>query len=107
MTTQDAAPPAGFMAQVGRRNLAYAGFVALLVGLTLVLEAAGPCGPDSGGGIMFGVILWAIVSVPLFLWNLGALIAALSKDRPAGKALIGVLLPVLCVLLPMTIPPPY
>jgi len=39
-------------ALIGRRNIAYVVFVSLLVPFGMLMEAAGPQGPDSGGAIM-------------------------------------------------------
>ena len=47
-----------WMAFIGRRNIAYVVFVSLLVPFGMLMEAAGPQGPDSGGGIMAAIILW-------------------------------------------------
>jgi hypothetical protein len=38
-------------ALIGRRNIAYVVFVSLLVPFGMLMEAAGPRGPDSGGGL--------------------------------------------------------
>jgi hypothetical protein len=43
-------------ALIGRRNIAYVGFVSLLVPFGMLMEAAGPQGPDSGGGIMAAMV---------------------------------------------------
>jgi hypothetical protein len=52
-----------WMAFIGRRNIAYVVFVSLLVPFGMLMEAAGPQGPDSGGGIMAAIILWSVVSL--------------------------------------------
>jgi len=39
-----------WMAFIGRRNIAYVVFVSLLVPFGMLMEVAGPQGPDSGGG---------------------------------------------------------
>lgn len=83
---------------VGRRNLAYAAFVVLLVPLALLMEANGPQGPDSGGGMMFGFIIWGLVSLVFFLWNLVLLIRALVKQLPLQKPFIACALPVLLIV---------
>jgi hypothetical protein len=46
-------------ALIGRRNIAYVVFVSLLVPFGKLMEAAGPKGPDSGGGIMAAIICGA------------------------------------------------
>lgn len=107
MDTQDDGGPAGPLARIGAGNLAYLAFVGVLIGFGLLLESLGPRGPDAGGGIMFAVILWAIVSGPFFLWNLVGLIRSRGRGVRAGRALIGLLLPVLCVVLPMITGPNY
>jgi len=53
-------------ALIGRRNIAYVVFVSLLVPFGMLMEAAGPQGPDSGGGIMAAIILWGVVSLIFF-----------------------------------------
>jgi hypothetical protein len=47
-------------ALIGRRNIAYVVFVSLLVPFGMLMEAAGPQGPDAGGGIMAAIILWSV-----------------------------------------------
>jgi hypothetical protein len=83
---------------VGRRNIAYVAFVAGLVPLSLLLEANGPQGPDAGGGIMLGLILWGLGSLGYFVVNLILLIRDLARGRPAGKAFIACALPVLIIV---------
>ena len=58
-------------ALVGSRNIAYVVFVSLLVPFGMLMEAAGPRGPDSGGGIMAAIILWGVVSLIFFIANAG------------------------------------
>ena len=48
-----------WVAFIGRRNIAYVFFVSLMVPFGMLIEAAGPQGPDSGGGIMAAIILWS------------------------------------------------
>ena len=55
-----------WVALIGRRNVAYVLFVSLLVPFGMAIEAAGPKGPDSGGGIMAAIILWGVVSLIFF-----------------------------------------
>ena len=73
-------------------------FVVILVPTALLLESGGPSGPDAGGGIMLGIIVWALVSLVFFLVNAVQLIIALAKGQPARKPLIGCLLPILLIL---------
>jgi hypothetical protein len=49
-------------ALIGRRNIAYVVFVSVLVPFGMLMEAAGPQGPDSGGGIIAAIIVWGVVS---------------------------------------------
>jgi hypothetical protein len=94
-------PQPGWPARFGRRNLAYLGFVLLLIPLGLAMEEAGPKGPDSGGGIMFAIILWAIVSIGFFAVNAVLSIVAFAKAKPIGKPLIACALPMLIAILVM------
>jgi len=57
-------------------------FVSLLVPFGMLLEASGPKGPDSGGGIMAAMILWSMVSLIFFIANAGLLI---SLSPEAGR----------------------
>ncbi|WP_374372056.1 hypothetical protein [Dongia sp.] len=84
---------AGWIATWGKRNLAYTVFVILLIPLANLLEASGPKGPDAGGGIMLGLIVWGLVSLVFFLVNAILLIIALVKERSAMKPFIACLLP--------------
>jgi hypothetical protein len=77
----------------GRRNIAYAAFVVLLVPFGMVLEATGPTGPDRGGGIMAALMLWGIGSLAFFVVNAILLVVALVKGRPAAKPAIACALP--------------
>lgn len=100
MTESEQAPERArnWVAKVGRRNLAYVAFVVILVPLANLLEAGGPGGPDAGGGIMLGMILWALASLAFFVINLILLIRALAKNLPAVKPFIACLLPVLLIV---------
>lgn len=91
-------PPAGWLGRWGRRNLAYIVFVAILIPAANALEASGPQGPDSGGGIMFGLIVWGLVSLVFFIANAILLIIALAKNGNALKPFIACLLPVLVIV---------
>lgn len=84
--------------KVGRRNLGYIAFVAVLVPLALILEAGGPGGPDAGGGMMFGIIVWALVSLVFFVVNFILVIRNLAKGTSPRKALVACALPVLLVV---------
>ena len=92
-------------ALIGRRNIAYVVFVSLLVPFGMLMEAAGPQGPDSGGGIMAAIILWGVVSLIFFIANAGLLISSLARGRPAMKPLIACALPIVCVVLPLVLEP--
>jgi hypothetical protein len=72
--------------------------VALLIPAALALEAGGPSGPDSGGGMMFGFILWALVSALFFVWNLVLLIRDLMRGAAATKPFIACALPIVLVV---------
>src|SRR5690606_30816480 len=91
-------PPATWLSRWGRRNLAYVAFVAILITAANALEASGPQGPDSGGGIMFGLIVWGLVSLIFFVVNAILLIVALARDGNALKPFIACLLPVLVIV---------
>jgi hypothetical protein len=92
-------------ALIGRRNIAYVVFVSLLVPFGMFLEASGPKGPDSGGGIMAAMILWSVVSLIFFIANAGLLISSLARGRSAMKPLIACALPILCIVLPLLLEP--
>ncbi|WP_374654870.1 hypothetical protein [Dongia sp.] len=96
--SQAPAPRRGLPARLGRRNIGYIVFMAVLVPLALLLEANGPGGPDSGGGIMFGIIAWGLISLGFFGINLILLFRDLARGQPAGKALIACALPVAIIL---------
>jgi hypothetical protein len=70
-----------WVALIGRRNVAYVLFVSLLVPFGMAIEAAGPKGPDSGGGIMAAIMLWSVVSLIFFIANAGL---AIGRQRPVG-----------------------
>ncbi|WP_374384696.1 hypothetical protein [Dongia sp.] len=84
--------------RIGRRNIGYVLFTALITGIGLLLEAGGPQGPDSGGGIMFGLIVWGLTSLVFFLVNLVLLIRDLMRQQPAGKALLACALPIIAIV---------
>lgn len=91
------APPT-WLQSVGRRNLAYIAFVVILIPVANLLEASGPRGPDAGGGIMLGIILWALVSLVFFVVNAILLFVALAKQRPFQKPLVACLLPIAVIV---------
>jgi hypothetical protein len=84
--------------KIGRRNVAYVVFVAILIPLAWALEESGPSGPDAGGGVMFGLIVWALVSVVFFVWNLVLVIRDLSRGNSAAKPFIACALPIAVVV---------
>src|SRR5260370_30074987 len=75
-------------ALIGRRNIAYVVFVSLLVPFGRLMEAAGPKGPDSGGGIMAAIILWSVVSLIFFIANAGVVSYLLYRQKPVGRAAV-------------------
>jgi hypothetical protein len=87
-------------ALIGRRNIAYVVFVSLLGPFGIVMEATGPQGPDSGGGIMAAIMLWSVVSLIFFIANAGLAISSLARGRSATKPLIACALPIVCIVLP-------
>src|SRR5260370_24335050 len=93
------------MAFVGRRNIAYVVLVALLVPFGMLMEAAGPQGLDSGGGIMATIILWSVVSLIFFIANAGLAIGSIARRRSATKPLIACALPIVCIILPLLLEP--
>lgn len=97
-TPQTNPPAPNWLRRWGRRNLAYIAFVAVLIPAANVLEASGPQGPDSGGGMMLGLIVWALVSLVFFVWNAILLIAALVRNGNALKPFIACLLPILIIV---------
>ena len=92
-------------ALIGRRNIAYVVFVSLLVPFGTLMEAAGPQGPDSGGGIMAAIILWGVVSLIFFIANAGLAIGSIARGRSAMKPLIACALPIVCIVLPLVLEP--
>lgn len=87
-----------WVAKIGRRNIGYAAFIAVLFPLAFYLEESGPSGPDAGGGVMFGLIVWALVSVVFFVWNLILLIRDLTRGNTAVKPFIACALPVAIIV---------
>jgi hypothetical protein len=85
-------------ALIGRRNIAYVVFVSLLVPFGMLMEAAGPQGPDAGGGIMAAIILWGVVSLIFFA---GLALGAIARGRSPTKPLIACALPILCIVIPL------
>jgi hypothetical protein len=94
-----------WMAFIGRRNIAYVVFVSLLVPFGMLMEAAGPQGPDSGAGIMAAIFLWSVVSLIFFIANAGLAIGSIARGRSATKPLIACALPIVCIILPLLLEP--
>ena len=94
-----------WVAFIGRRNIAYVVFVSLLVPFGLLLEAAGPQGPDAGGGIRAAIILWGVVSLIFFIANAGLAIGSIARRRSPTKPLIACALPIVCIVLPLVLEP--
>lgn len=92
-----------WVGKIGRRNVAYIVFIAVLLPLAWALEESGPRGPDAGGGVMFGLIAWALVSGVFFIWNLILLIRDLSRGTSAVKPFIACALPVAIIVGSMVI----
>jgi len=84
--------------RIGRRNILYVLFVVLLIPASILLESTGPSGPDSGGGLMAGFMLWSLVSFGFFVVNAILLIVALVQNRPLTKPFLACILPVAIVL---------
>jgi hypothetical protein len=81
-------------ALIGRRNIAYVVFVALLVPFGALMEATGPQGPETGGGMMAAIMVWSPVSLIFFIANTTSAIVALIRGRSAAKPLIACALPI-------------
>jgi hypothetical protein len=94
-----------WVALIGRRNIAYVVFVSLLVPFGMLMEAAGPHGPDSGGGIMAAIMLWSVVSLIFFIANAGLVIGSIARRRSATKPLIACALPIVCIVVPLVLEP--
>jgi hypothetical protein len=94
-----------WLSAFGYRNVGYVVFVVLLFPLGMALEAAGPHGPDSGGGWMTAMVFWALASLAFFGVNAILAIIALAKGRSPRRALIACALPILCVAAPLITEP--
>ena len=81
--------------------------VSLLVPFGTLMEAAGPQGPDSRGGIMAAIILWGVVSLIFFIANAGLAIGSIVRGRSATKPLIACALPIVCIVLPLLLEPVF
>jgi len=92
-------------ALIGRRNIAFVVFVSLLVPFGRLMEAAGPKGPDSGGGIMAAIILWSVVSLSFFIANAGLVIGSIARCRSETKPLIACALPIVCIVVALVLEP--
>ncbi len=103
--SKEAGPPrpqkadARWWQRFGRRNIAFLIFLALLVPFGIALEASGPRGPDSGGGVGAAVLLGGVVSAAFLAVNAVLAVVALIRGRPPAKALIACALPIAIVLL--------
>lgn len=96
MSEVPARTPRPPFAGIGKRNIAYLVFLAVL----LVPRDRGgldPAGRGMAEGFM--VILWGLVSLPFGLWNLWDLFGAGGEDRSMRKPGIALLLVVGCLLL--------
>ena len=71
----------------------------------MVMEVAGPKGPDSGAGIIAAIILWSVVSLIFFIANAGLAIGSTARGRSATKPLIACALPIVCIVLPLLLEP--
>ena len=71
----------------------------------MLMEAAGPQGPDAGGGITAAIILWSVVSLIFFTANAGLAIGSIARGRSATEPLIACALPVVCMVLPLVLEP--
>jgi len=94
---EPASPPTPWYRLLGRRNLAYAAFTVLLIPAAIWLESTGPRGPDSGGGIMAGLMLWGLASLAFFAVNAVLAVVAIVKGRPLAKPLLACALPLLII----------
>lgn len=101
MSDGEAGLPASWSARLGRRNLLYLGFLAaclLLVALGLAASGSGDAA-GRGMGALFGIGLWALVTVPFAIWNLVAFLVAAGKGQPTRVPGIALLLVILCLAL--------
>ena len=87
------APPESWVRRFGRRNVAYILFVLAVIALGIALEATGPGGPDRGGGVGAGVMLWGAGSLAFFVVNAVLVAVAIANRRSPRKALIACALP--------------
>lgn len=89
--------PLPWWRKIGRRNIAYVAFVALLIPAAIWLESTGSQGPDRGAGLMAGLVIWGFVSLVFFAANAILLIVALVRNQPFAKSLIACALPPLII----------
>jgi hypothetical protein len=92
-------------ALIGRRNIAFVVFVSLLVPFGKLIQAAGPKGPDSGGGIMAAIILWSVASLIFFIANAGLVVGSIARGRSATKPLITCALPIVRIVVLLVLEP--
>lgn len=89
-------PPWPPLAGIGKRNIAYLLFLALLLWPS---DRSGldPAGRGMAEGFM--VILWMLVTLPFAIWNLWDLFGAGGEHRSMRKPGVALLLAVGCLLL--------
>jgi hypothetical protein len=92
---ETAAPAAHepWIRRFGRRNLGYLVFTIVVIGFGIALEATGPGGPDRGGGVGGGIMLWSAGSIGFFVVNAVLVAIALAHHRSPRKALVACALP--------------
>lgn len=88
------------MSWFGYRNLAYIIFMVLLILYASFVNGGDPAGRRMSAA--FVTMLWIGVSVPFFVANAVLLGIALTRERPASKPPIAVLLAMLTVVVPLT-----
>jgi hypothetical protein len=84
------------LAGIGKRNIAYLLFVAVLA-VPRDRSGLDPAGRGMAEGFM--VILWGLVTLPFGLWNLWDLFGAGGEHRSMRKPAVALLLAVGCLLL--------
>jgi hypothetical protein len=82
-----------WLRRFGRRNLAYIVFVFATIGFGIALEASGPGGPDRGGGVGAGLMLWGAGSIGFLAVNAVLVAVDVTRHRSPRKALIACALP--------------
>ncbi len=84
------------LAGIGKRNIAYLLFVAVLI-VPRDRSDLDPAGRGMAEGFM--VILWGLVTFPFGLWNLWDLFGAGDEARSMRKPGVALILVVTCILL--------